>query len=82
MLEEQEFIEVESVTEQKPGWKTTEFWLTLFAAGAGVLVATGVLSNEDVVTLQELIMGVVLAVLPIWEYIKSRTEVKTAYAHK
>ena len=61
----------------KTGYKTSEFWLTILSTIGGFLVASGVLTEEENVTLTEAVSGVVLAVAPIWQYIKSRTEVKT-----
>jgi len=67
----------------KPGIKTTEFWLALIAQLVPVLVIAGVLSPEEADTFNSAIVqvaaaGVALAsaVVPIWRYIESRTEVK------
>jgi hypothetical protein len=34
--------------EKKPGWKTTEFWLTLIANIVGLLLASGAITNDMV----------------------------------
>jgi hypothetical protein len=33
--------------ETKPGWQTTEFWLSLAATAVGLLFASGVLAPES-----------------------------------
>lgn len=67
----------------KPGYKTTEFWLTLLAQVLPVLVITGLLTGEEVETLNQAIVEVsksigalLVALVPLWKYIESRTRVK------
>lgn len=69
----------------KPGGKTTEFWLTVIAQVLPALAIFGVLTGEEVETLNQAIveavkvLGVLVAALvPIWRYIESRTKVKIA----
>lgn len=69
----------------KSGYKTTEFWLTLIAQIVPVLVLLGVIGAEQAETLQgtlgdavKAFFALVAAVLPIWKYIDSRTQVKMA----
>ena len=33
--------------ETKPGWRTTEFWLTVAATAVGLLYASGVIAPES-----------------------------------
>jgi fumarate reductase subunit D len=68
----------------KPGVKTSEFYLTVVFALIGVLVALGVISQEQAETLSAAIVqavtagaGLIVAVLPIWKYIDSRTKLKS-----
>jgi len=58
---------------QKPGYKTTEFWLTLFAAIVGLLVTAGVLPTEGPVAQ---IVGFVGATLASLGYTWARGFVK------
>ncbi len=67
----------------KPGVKTSEFWLTLLAQVLPVLAISGVLTGEEVETLNQAIIeavkvigALVVALVPIWRYIESRTKVK------
>lgn len=62
--------------EQKPGWKTTEFWMTLVNAIVMVLIATGVIRDTDGEQIKSLAGPFVAAVLPIVLYVWSRTKVK------
>lgn len=69
----------------KSGVKTSEFWLTLVAQVLPVLTISGVLTAEEVETLNQAIIeavkvigALIVALVPIWRYIESRTKVKTA----
>lgn len=71
----------------KPGWQTTEFWMTIVSSIAGMLTLFGVVTKEEadsiVVLVQSLVtasIGLALAVAPIIAYIKSRAEIKRAHA--
>lgn len=68
---------------EKPGWMTTEFWLTLVAQVVALLVLFGVVSvaDKDSVTgtmgrAVENVFAVVGSAAAIWQYIRSRTDVK------
>ena len=54
---------------QKPGWKTSEFWLSLAAALLGAFVASGALPGEHVVMK---IAGMALTALASMGYAASR----------
>jgi len=58
---------------QKPGWKTSEFWLSLAAALLGAFVASGVLPVEH---LAMKIAGVALTALASLGYAASRGHAK------
>lgn len=63
----------------KPGWKTTEFWLTLAVGIPSFLVAAGIIQSEHRETLTDAITKVVSGIFGAWTiiaYIKSRAEVK------
>lgn len=65
----------------KPGYKTTEFWLTLVSTLVGGAVALGLLPNAEGEQLQgglaAIITGV-FAVIPVAVYVWSRVKIKTA----
>lgn len=61
----------------KPGYKTTEFWMTIANAVFMVLVAVGVLTQEDAQELETLVAGLIAAIVPLMAYIFSRAIVKT-----
>lgn len=66
---------VEEAKPQKPGYKSTEFWLSLVAVIAGFLLASGaVVEGSQTAT----IVGGVLTVLGALGYTKGRTSVKVA----
>lgn len=72
----------------KPGYRTTEFWLSLFAALVGFLVLSGVVPGLDTATgndlvdaVTKIVEGVVALIAitgPLMGYIRSRGEVKSA----
>lgn len=69
---------------QKPGIKTTEFWLSLIAQIVPVFVILGVLNAEEATTLVDSITraaaaigSLVAAAWPVVEYIKSRAKIKS-----
>ena len=72
---------------EKPGWQTSEFWVTigtgLAAVAVAVLVAFGYATQESAETIGVAItqgaiaVGMIVgAVFTVVEYIKSRTEIK------
>ena len=65
----------------KPGFKTTEFWLTLVAQLISLLVMTGVIPQADTGMLNDTASKVaagIVAALTLCKYIHSRTLVKTS----
>ena len=69
----------------KPGIKTTEFWIAVIAQLIPLLVMFGVLTADEGSALADAVskavaavVALVAAVWPIVAYIKSRTAVKTA----
>jgi len=62
----------------KPGYKTTEFWLTAIAEIVGLLLASGAVSAVGEGTVPRIIGGVV-AVLAALGYTVSRSKAKTGY---
>lgn len=67
----------------KPGWKTTEFWSTLFAQLLAMLACFGVLTPNDSQTLGEALTKAVAAVFTliangavVIHYVKSRLTLK------
>lgn len=60
----------------KPGWKTTEFWLSMVAFIVGALLASGAISND--VMLQ--VLGGAAVVLNALGYSVSRSLVKSGEA--
>jgi len=65
----------------KPGFKTTEFWLTVIAQFTSLLVMTGMIPQSDTGLLNDAagkIAAGVVAALTLCKYIHSRTLVKTS----
>lgn len=60
----------------KPGYTTTEFWLTLLAQVLAFLQLLGVLGQADADELSGVIAPAITSVLPLVLYIWSRTRVK------
>ena len=66
-------------TETKPGWKTTEFWLTMPAVVLGILATAGVFTPEEANTLGQAITqiaGAVISALGVFGYNLSRGKAK------
>jgi len=59
----------------KPGYKTTEFWLSLAAVLAGAVAASGVIPAE---TVWERIVGLVVSALAALGYTGARLALKKA----
>ena len=55
--------------EVKPGWKTTEFWLTVAAAAVGFLYASGAIGDG---TQADKVLGIVSGALSALGYSVSR----------
>ena len=74
----------------KPGYLTTEFWVSVFSALMGFLVLSGVVPGLDhasgdalvdaVAAIVEAVVSIVAIVGPLLGYIRSRTDVKAAAA--
>ena len=71
----------------KPGWKTSEFYVTIITALSSIAVAFGVLSQAEATELAAAVgqvvaavIGLVGAVLPVVAYVKGRSAVKEATA--
>lgn len=71
------------MSEVKPGWKTTEFWLTVGFQMLPLMVIFGILSQGEVDTLAQAvteavkaITALVVAAAPLWKYIEGRTALK------
>ena len=65
----------------QPGWKTSEFWISSVATLIGVLASVGVIAPDQVSVLNTevgQIVGGIVAVIAIVQYIRSRTAVKVA----
>jgi hypothetical protein len=60
-------------TPVKPGYKTTEFWISVTAAVAGALAASGVFPSESA---GERILGLIVSVLVALGYTGSRLALK------
>ena len=60
-------------TTQKPGWKSTEFWLSLAAVVCGALIAGDVVTETSTVGKA---IGAIVSVLGALGYTASRTAVK------
>lgn len=58
----------------KPGWQTTEFWLTLVATFCSIVMASGFVGPES---LAGTIVGGILAVLSVLGYSVSRALAKS-----
>jgi len=74
--------------EPKPGYKTTEFWITAVANIGGTVVALlvgyGILKEEEGKLWLALLQALALAIIPLvlafinGRYIQSRAEIKSA----
>jgi hypothetical protein len=65
------------VNETKPGYKTTEFWLSLLATLLGFLLASGVMDAAPEESWIAKLIGGVVAVLATLGYSASRAKVKS-----
>lgn len=76
--------EIEPSPTPKPGWKTTEFWVTTGTSVATVTVLVlSLLGGGDASGLHDAIVkafaaigSLVMSAVVIWKYIASRTQVK------
>lgn len=60
----------------KPGFKTTEFWLSLLAALMGFLMASGIMDTAPEGSVWPKVVGGIMAVLAALGYTASRAKVK------
>jgi hypothetical protein len=60
----------------KPGWKTTEFWLSLIATVCGILMASGAIVPGSQIAQ---IIGGVMSVLAVLGYQAGRTSAKNVW---
>lgn len=63
----------ETPSTSKPGYKTTEFWLTLLATLTGLLLASGIIGDG---TVAAQIAGVVASTLTAMGYNAGRASIK------
>ena len=66
----------ETKTTPKPGYKTTEFWLSLVATLMGILLASGAMDTVPEDSWIARIVGGVVALLASLGYSASRAKVK------
>jgi hypothetical protein len=66
------------MNETKPGYKTTEFWLSLLATLLGFLLASGVMDTVPADSWIAKLIGGLVAVLATLGYSASRAKVKSA----
>ena len=60
----------------KPGYKTSEFWITVVNALLSFLIAIGLITNAESETFATMLIPFVTAVVPIAVYIYSRMTIK------
>jgi len=60
----------------KPGWKTTEFWISFIVTIVGLVTASGILEGAEPDSWPVKAVGLVTAVLASLGYTASRTNVK------
>ena len=65
-------------TTTKPGYKTTEFWLSILATGLGFLLASGAMDSVTEDSWIAKLIGGLVAVLATLGYSASRAKVKSA----
>lgn len=74
---------MQSNTDYKQGWMTSEFWVSILTVGAILLKVMGIdVDTNDINVLALNITGLIAGSLAIWgivsRYIKSRSETKVA----
>ena len=68
-------------TEIKPGWKTSEFYVTISTSLIGILIAFNVVDTESgtqMMNLLEKIIGGLMALISVSSYTFSRAKVKSS----
>jgi len=63
-------------TAVKPGWKSTEFWLSTVATLVGLVMASGILDTVADTHWSVRVIGGVVAVLAALGYTSSRAKLK------
>lgn len=63
-----------TVTTTKPGYKTTEFWLTAVATLGGIIMSSGAVADTGLVGR---LIGAVLALLTTMGYTYHRSQLKS-----
>ena len=61
----------------KPGYKTTEFWLSTLATIVGLVMASGVLEGQAEGSWPVKLIGGVVSLLAVLGYTASRAKVKS-----
>jgi hypothetical protein len=70
---------------QKPGWQTTEFWVTAVVQVVGLMAAAGVFTSEQAQQWQrvaEMAGGLIAMIVSNFAYAQSRAKVKAAESQK
>lgn len=67
-------VATKAVIAKKPGWKTTEFWLSLATVLLGALMASGLLEGGG--DADEKVVGLILSALAALGYTGARSLVK------
>ena len=62
----------------KPGWKTSEFWITLVPIAMSMLVMFDVLSQDDADKWSALIVPGIVMIVAQFSYTRSRGNVKSS----
>lgn len=62
----------------KPGYTTTEFFLTALSLLLSALMSFGILTNDEATQWYDLIAPVITATIPLAVYIWSRAKLKAA----
>jgi hypothetical protein len=63
----------------KPGYKTSEFYVTLISSLAGLLMVAGIFTSDQANVFEEALQSIVgglMTLIPVVEYIRSRIEAK------
>ena len=68
----------EQIVDTKPGYKTTEFWLSLVAMLLGVLMSSGVMDSVPETSIWSKIVGGAIAALAALGYTASRAKAKAS----
>ena len=66
------------MNQPSPGYKTTEFWVTLAGFLFSAFVLIGLLAQEEAEAWQPIVAGLLALIVPQVVYIWSRAKVKAA----